>query len=168
MASLFDIDEDILRLISLEDEDVIDSETGEVLIDVYAELDKLAMQREEKIINIARYIDDLDRDKVKLKEKIAQLTARARSKEKQSERLRAYLIDSMVKLGSKKIEDETVTVKLNTTKVARIICEDELPRDYLNTVVEVKPDKKKILADLKSGKEIAGAELAESNSITVR
>lgn len=34
--------------------------------------------------------------------------------------------------------------------------------------IEIKPDKRKILADLKSGKQIAGVELGESNSISVR
>lgn len=166
--SLFDIDEQIMRLISLPDEDIVDAETGEVLIDVWGELDKLNMKREDKILNIARYIDDLERENALIKDKVSILTARARSKEKRAQRLKTYVLDSMLNLGTKKIEDETVAIKLNSTKVVNVLDEKLIPEDYLNKVVEVKPDKRRLLADLKSGKEIAGVELAVSNSISVR
>lgn len=166
--SLFDIDEQIMRLISLPDEDIVDAETGEVLIDVWGELDKLNMRREDKILNIARYIDDLEREIALIKDKVSILTARARSKEKRAQRLKTYVLDSMLNLGTKKIEDETVVIKLNSTNVVNVLDEKLIPEDYLNKVVEVKPDKRRLLADLKSGKEIAGAELAVSNSVSVR
>ena len=166
--SLFEIDEQIMRLVSLLDEDIVDAETGEVLIDVWSELDKLNMKREDKILNIARYIDDLERENTLIKDKVSILTARAKSKEKQAKRLKDYVLDSMLKLGTKKIEDETVVIKLNSTKVVNVFDEQSIPQDYINTVVEFKPDKRRILADLKSGKEIAGVELGVSNSGSVR
>ena len=166
--SLFDIDEQILQLISLEESDIVDAETGEVLIDICEELDKLDMQRNEKIINIGRYIDVLDRESELLKEKAKQLTERASSKDAKVKRLKTYLSASMVKFGTKKIEDETVSIHLNSTKVVQVNNEALIPEEYLTKKVEVKPDKRKILAELKSGKQIAGVELGESNSITVR
>lgn len=166
--SLFDIDEQILKLITLEESDIVDVETGEVLIDVFEELDKLNMQRNEKIVNIGRYIDGLNRESELLKEKAKQLTMRAKSKDNQVERLEQYVKDSMLKFGTKKIEDETVSIRLNSTKVVQVNDESLIPEEYLNRKIEIKPDKRKILADLKSGKQIAGVELGENNSISVR
>ena len=167
-TSLFDIDEQILKLIALDESDIVDSETGEVLIDVFEELDKLNMQRDEKIVNIGRYIDGLDRESKLLKEKAKSLTERAKSKDNKVERLKAYVQESMIKFGTKKIEDATVTVRLNSTKVVQVNDEALIPEEYLTKIIEVKPDKRRILAELKSGKKIAGGELRESNSITVR
>lgn len=167
-SSLFDIDEQILKLIALDESEVIDSETGEVLIDVFEELDKLSMQRNDKILNIARYIDSLKRDSELLKEKAEQLKDRAKSKENKLERLKTYVKESMVKFDTKKIEDETVTVRINSAKVATVLDESKIPEEYLNTVVKVSPDKRKILADLKLGKVIPGVELGESKTVTVR
>lgn len=167
-SSLFDIDEQILKLIALDESEVIDSETGEVLIDVFEELDKLSMQRNDKILNIARYIDSLKRESELLKEKAEQLKDRAKSKENKLERLKTYVKESMVKFDTKKIEDETVTVRINSAKVATVLDESKIPEEYLNTVVKVSPDKRKILADLKLGKVIPGVELGESKTVTVR
>ena len=167
-SSLFDIDEQILKLIALDESEVIDSETGEVLIDVFEELDKLSMQRNDKILNIARYIDGLKRESELLKEKAEQLKERAKSKENKIERLKTYVKESMAKFDTKKIEDETVTVRINSAKVATVLDESKIPEEYLNTVVKVSPDKRKILADLKLGKVIPGVELGESKTVTVR
>ena len=167
-TSLFDIDEQIMKLISLDESDIVDSETGEILIDVFEELDKLDMQRNEKIVNIGRFIDSLNRESELLKEKAKQLTERAKSKDSKIERLKAYVQESMIKFGTKKIENETVTVRLNSAKVVQVNDETLIPKEYMVEKVEIKPDKRRILADLKSGKQIAGVELGESNSITVR
>lgn len=166
--SLFDIDEQILRLISLDESDLVDQETGEVLIDVYEELEKLNVKRDEKIINIARYIDNLKRESDLIKDKVAVLTARAKSKEKQADRLKTYVLDSMQKMGTTKIEDATVSVRLNTSKAVKPIDEKLVPEQYLRTTVKVELDKKKILADLKQGIVIAGVELGENYSIVIK
>lgn len=166
--SLFKIDEQILKLISLDESDIIDSETGEVLIDITEELEKLNIKREDKIINIARYIDDLDREKNLIKEKIAVLTSRAKSKEKRVESLKAYLMDSMIKLGTNKIEDETVTVRLNSSKSVNPVNVELIPTEYISQKVEIKPDLRKIGAAIKNGLVIPGAELVEKYSVTVR
>ncbi len=168
MESLFDIDERIMQLITLDESEIVDSETGEVLIDVFDELDKLSMQRNDKILGIARYIDALKRESELLKEKAEQLKERAKVKENKLERLKEYVKNSMITFDTKKIEDETVTVKLNSTKVVTVLDENQIPEEYLNTVVKVQPDRRKILADLKLGKIIPGAELGENKTITVR
>lgn len=166
--SLFEIDEQILKLISLDESEILDEETGEVLIDVYDELEKLNMKREEKIINIARYLDDLEREKNLIKQKADILSARVKSKEKQVDRLKAYLTDSMVKLGTNKIEDEVVSVRLNSSKSVNVIDEKQIPEEYIRTKIAVEPDKCRILAELKKGTRITGVELAEKYSVVVR
>lgn len=168
MESLFDIDERIMQLITLDESEIVDPETGEVLIDVFEELDNLSMQRNDKILGIARYIDALKRESDLLKEKAEQLKERAKVKENKLERLKEYVKNSMITFDTKKIEDETVTVKLNSTKVVIVLDENQIPEEYLNTVVKVQPDRRKILADLKLGKAIPGAELGESKTIMVR
>ncbi len=166
--SLFEIDEKILKLISLDESEIVDSDTGEILIDIFEELEKLNIKREEKIINIARYVDDLEREQELIKKKAEELKARAESKKNRAQRLRQYLADSMLKLDTKKIEDATVTVKLNSSKSVKINDEKLIPDEYLNKIVEVKPDKRRLLAELKKGTRITGVELSENHSVTVR
>lgn len=168
MESLFDIDERILKLVSLEESEIVDPETGEVLVDVLAELEQLDMQRTDKILAIGRYIDSLDREQVMLKDKAKQLTERAKSKENKAKYLKDYLINSMSAFNTKKVEDETVTIKLNITNVASATDESVTPENYLRTTVKVEPDRRKILADLKAGKTIPGWAIGESKTITVR
>lgn len=165
---LFEIDEQILRLVSLDESDIIDSDTGEVLVDVFEELEKLNIKREKKIINIARYVDDLEREQKLIKEKADELEARAKSKKNLAERLRRYLADSMIKLGTNKIEDETVSVKLNSSKSVNPFNIELIPAEYINQKVEIKPDLRKISAAIKNGIVIPGAELVEKYSVTVR
>lgn len=165
---LFEIDEQILRLVSLEESDIIDSETGEVLVDVFEELEKLNIKREEKIINIARFVDKLDREQKLIEEKAETLKARAKGKKNKAEQLRRYLADSMLKLGTKKIEDETVIVKLNSSKSVNPFDIDLIPAEYINQKVEIKPDLPKIAAVIKNGLVIPGAALVERHSITVK
>lgn len=168
MESLFDIDERILKLISLEDSDIVDPETGEVLIDVFGELEQLEIARKDKILAIGRYIDGLERETSKLEEKAKQLTERAKVKENKIKYLEEYLVNSMSAFDTKKVEDETVTIKLNTTKVAQPTDESATPEAYLRTTVKVEPDKRKILADLKAGNAIPGWIIGENKTITVR
>lgn len=166
--SLFEIDEKILKLISLDESEIVDSETGEILVDVFAELEKLSIKREEKIINIARYVDELEREQKLIKEKADLLEARAKSKKNQAQSLRRYLADSMIKLGTNKIEDETVSVKLNSSKSVNPFNIELIPAEYINQKIEIKPDLRKISAAIKNGLVIPGAELVEKHSVTVR
>lgn len=165
---LFDIDRKIFELISLEESELIDPDTGEVLIDVFEELDKLQIERKDKIINIARYIDGLNRESALLKEKAKQLSERAKSKENRVNRLKSYVCESMVNSGLKKIEDETVVVKLNSSKSVNPFDVKLIPVEYINQKVEIKPDLRKIGAAIKNGMVVPGAEFVEKYSITVR
>lgn len=167
-TSLFEIDERILRLISLDENEIVDPETGEVLIDVFEELEQLEMARKDKILAIGRYIDGLEREKSMLKEKAKQLTERAKVKENKVKYLEEYLVNSMTAFDTKKIEDETVTVKLNVSKKVLPIDENLIPEEYLRKTLNVELDKRRMLADLKAGKVIPGVELGESKTISVR
>lgn len=88
------------------------------------------------------------------------LKKRAERLGRQRECLRAAVLNAMAEAGLKKLELPTGTLSLSASPAAvEIVSEADLPSNYLVEKVEIKPDKKAILAALKDGTVIPGATL---------
>lgn len=148
----------------------IDEETGEVNADVKAELDAIMESRDEKLKNIAFYIKNLEADAEALKAEAAKLTARQKSAEKHAKRLREYLIQNLTEEDEKKFtsEDAIISFSIRETPAVNITDLNALPKHFVITVTDFKPDKKAIGEALKAGKDVAGAELVKNKSIQFR
>lgn len=105
-----------------------------------------------------------------IKEAAKGLAERATRFEAQTERIRAAILNAMSETGLKKVELPTGTLSLGTSpQSVRIISEADLPTQYMVEKLELRPDKKALLDDLKAGQRIAGAELANgAPRLTVR
>lgn len=100
----------------------------------------------------------------------ARLSERRKSKEKQLNKLKDYVLFNMKQLNKSKVDNGTMTATVRKGRaIVSIIDEDSIPFDYKNVKTSVAVDKKKLLDDLKDGAEIEGAALTTSDeTLTVK
>ena len=157
--TLYEIDTQITAL--------IDPETGEIAD--YEQFEQLQMDREKKLENIGLWIKDLRAEAAAVKEEARSLTDRAKAAENKADRLETYLEYA---LQGEKFSTPKLSVSWRKS-VAAAFDTDEASfcaahPNYTVTKVEVKPDKKSLLSDLKKGVHIDGAYLEERMNIQVK
>lgn len=139
-------------------------------------LDGIEGEFEEKAENLAVYIKSLTADVTELKSEEASLTARCKAKENQIQRLKKYLLDSMVSVGRKTIDRpmarisvrnnaESVKVEDEYSLTQRLISDGAV--DFLR-FPEPSLNKTAIKQALQSGITIDGASLERKQSVTIK
>lgn len=155
MASLYEINEQLLAL--------TDPETGEI-IDV-EKFDSLQMDYKVKIENIALWYKNLLSDADQFaKEKDAFADKEKRVKNK-AESLKKYLDSS---LHGTKFNTTTVDISYRKSSSVEISDIDQLPEAYRKSVTTVSADKTELAKVLKSGVEVTGAALVEHQNIQIK
>lgn len=130
-------------------------------------LESLELPRNEKLDNVATWIEENNMKLQWLKEKKRQLSDVEFSIKNQNERLQEFLTQAIDDSGKKEIQTENHILKPRNYKDSVIVEKTEkLPIDYVIRTEAIRPDKKKIYEDLKKGKSIRGAHL-KSNRKTV-
>ena len=130
-------------------------------------LESLELPRNEKLDNVASWIEENQMKLNWLKEKRKQLSEVETSIKKQTERLQEFLTKAIDDSGYKEIQTENHILKPRNYKDSVIVeATKDLPIDYIVCSEVVKPNKKLIYEDLKKGKTIRGAYL-KSNRKTV-
>lgn len=150
--TLYEINEEMLGC--------IDPETGEVDAD---KLSELSMMRDDKIEGIALWIKDLKAEAEALKAEKMAFAARQQAAEKKAESLKNYLTGY---LNGEKFKSTKCAVSFRKTESVKILDELELPPEY--TSIEIKADKAAIKQAIKNGQTVAGAEIVESTSISIK
>ena len=102
------------------------------------------------------------------KTEIDRLTARKKSKENQTEKLKEYLLLNMQELKSGKIDNGVMSASIRKgAPKLQINNEDDIPSQYKNISTSVSTDKNallKALKELAEGEIIEGAEVVQGNS----
>ena len=139
----------------------IDSET---LADT---LESLELPRNEKLDNVASWIEENKMKIEWLKGKRKQLSDVETQLKKQTDRLQDFLTQAIDDSGKKEIQTENHLLKPRNYRDSVIVeATKDLPIDYVIRKEVIQPDKKLFYKDLKAGKEISGAHL-KSNRKTV-
>ena len=169
MPSLYELTNEFMACIELENGDVINTETGEVLS--YEMLDALQMEREKKIESIACQIKNLNADAEAIKTEMEALMMRRKRAERKAEWLRDYLAAN---LNGEKFKSARCEIKY--TKSAPLEIEDEAAfrswaltnhPDFL-TIQEPKINKNEVKRCLNDGEEIPGAVIVERLNINIK
>jgi len=129
-----------------------------------AMLEKWQTDRDTKISNIVKYIKNLRAEASAIKNEIATLSARKKSKENKEESLKSYL-DMM--LDGQKWEDSTGKVGWRKSQAVDITDETMLPLEYL-IAQKPKVDKAGISKALKASATVPGAKLITKNNISIK
>lgn len=162
--NLFEINDAIQKCIVIDDT-VIDGETGEILNTDY--LDSLAIARDEKIENIAKWIKNLDSDIEQLKKQKEIFAKRQKQAENRRDGLKNYLSAFLDGQKWDHAKDKSVAISFRKSESVNITDEYKIPVNYL-VMQDPKIDKAGLKRDLKLGIEIGGAELVTNNNIQIR
>lgn len=132
-------------------------------------LESLELPRNEKLDNVATWIEENQMKLNWLKDKKRQLSDVEASIKKQTENLQEFLTKAIDDSGQKEIQTENHFLKPRNYKDAVIVeATKDLPVDYIVCSEVVKPNKKLIYEDLKKGKSIAGAHLKQNRKTVIK
>lgn len=151
---LYEIDQAILNCIDLETGEIIDTE----------QLDKLTMEREAKLENVACWIKELKAEAEALKAEKMAFAKRQQVAENKMESLKKYLAYA---LDGQAFKTTRASVTFRKSQVVEIADIYKLDENYLK-YKEPEADKTAIKEALKAGQTVAGATLVENTSVIIK
>ena len=96
------------------------------------------------------------------------MQTRAKAKKNKADGIKTWLIDEIRRYGDKKFETKKIRGTVSCRDIVNVYDEAALPSEYIKLKMEKSADKIAIKAALKEGKEIPGAVLADSFSLTIK
>lgn len=130
-------------------------------------LEGLQGEFEDKALNVARYIRNLEAEASAIEDAKKRMETRARATSKQAARLKAYLKAELERTGLKiKAPDLALRIQKNPPSV---MIEDQakIPAQFKATEITTKLLKSEIGKALKAGQEVAGAHLETSTRLVI-
>ena len=158
--TIYEIDQAIMKCVDLETGEIIDTE----------QLDKLQMEREKKLENVACWIKDLKAEAEALKNEKQALAERQRVAENKANSLKKYLAHA---LDGKKFSTAKCAVSFRTTESVEVTTEgiENLMRDGKDDLLTYKtpePNKTAIKQAIKDGLNVAGVQLVQNISTIIK
>lgn len=161
MANLFEINKAIMDAWNA----CIDPETGEINEDLYAEMDALQVEFNDKVENLACWAKNLASDAAALKAEAKAMQERAAAAEKKAESLKRYIAAA---LHGTKFETPRCAIGWRKSTVVAIEDGTDLPDEYMRIKTTAEPDKTAIKAALVAGKTVDGCTLETRNNMTLK
>ncbi|MBL4795896.1 MAG: siphovirus Gp157 family protein [Oleispira sp.] len=142
---------------------MVDSE--ELSIDeVKDTFDLIEGEFNDKAVSLVAVTLNMGDDVKIIKDEIKRLQARVKSIEVKQDSMKDYLKFNMQKSGISNIKCPMFSITLaKGREVVEINDPDLVPNDYVNVSVVENIDKRKVLADLKDGKDIPGCSLVRTD-----
>lgn len=160
---LYEINSQLERLLMLDTERAVDTETGEIL--TAEEVDQLQMDRNEKIENCLLFSKNMNAEADAIKVEIDKLTARMKACKNKADWAREYVQNT---LHGEKFKTARVAVSYGKTKSVHISFEDMalLPETYRK--VKYEADKTALKKAIEGGAVIDGVEIVEKQTMRIR
>lgn len=161
MATLWQIDEEIMACIDQETGEIIDGER----------LDALQMERKAKLENVALWVKNLEADAAAFKAEKQAFEAREKAALNKAKGLKEWLANA---LQGAKFATEKCAVSFRKSEAVEISDEGTLRtwavvnRPELLRIREPEIDKTEVKKALKAGEEIPGAAVAEKLNINIK
>lgn len=132
-------------------------------------LDSINDALEDKADNIAAWIDDLTSAAKRKKAKAKEWNDSAKADLNKADSLKKYLIQELTYAGKKKMETDRFLLSTRNNTPSTVIDDETLiPDTFKNTKVTKSVDKAAIKEAIKLGKDVPGAHLQASKSITIK
>ena len=161
---LYKITDNMILLKTMLDnaEDELDRQTA---VDT---LESVEFDFNEKIDNIVKLIRNWEGEVLAIENEKKRLAARSENLSKNIDKLKEYMYTELKKIDKDKVQTDlfTVSVRKNPKKV-NVLDFLSIPVDYLKFQEPV-VDKRKIIQDINAGKEVAGVELVQDESLTIK
>lgn len=162
MRSLYEINQAYLDLFNK-----IDPETGEVLFSD-EDIDNITEEFEQKADNIACLIKDKEATIKARRSEMESLKERNEREQKQIDRLKRYLLQSLQLRNTKKLETVRNVIRTKNSVSVSIENSSDIPKEYIRTKVTSEPNKMEIGKALKEGIKVPGCSLTEKASLTIK
>ena len=132
-------------------------------------MDQLALETNEKIENIIKYIKNLEATATALETEVKRLNDRKVKTLKKVDHLKNYLKDFTNTLDSKKYNTGIFNISIRKN-AASVIVDNEflVPDEFCKTEVIRKVDKVALKEKLKAGEVIEGVKLQQTESIIIK
>lgn len=165
MASIYELKAEFDTLWMILEDELADDE---VIADAFqTATEDLA----DKLENCCKYIKNCETEIAGLKAEEERLNARRKAKENAVKRLKELMKMAMLAAGEKKIQCGTFTTSVQNNAPSVVLDEpyiENIPQEYLR-IKEPEIDRKKMLEDLKAGKDLEGlAHLEVGQSLRIR
>mgnify|MGYP005783597865 CR=1 FL=1 len=146
------------------------SERGEISDEALADtLESIEVQRNEKLDNVAGWIEQNQMNANYYSKKAKKYEAEAKKYKNKNNYLMEFLTQAIDDSGQKEIRTKNHILKPRNYKDSVIVeATEKLPIDYIVCSEVVKPNKKLIYEDLKKGKQIKGAHLKHNRGTTIK
>jgi hypothetical protein len=165
MARLFDIGLELDKLYPVNDSEVVDTETGEVLGIEY--LENLQMEREQILTYLLQEVKNLDADVEAYKKQKDTFAEKQKVTENRREALKNY-IASCLNGDAFEAADKSVKATFRKSESVVIISLDDISEKFKTKEITYKPDKKAIKEAIKAGDDVTGAELVVNQNLQVK
>jgi len=159
MSSLYEITQNMKMLTSYLDEEDFDQDTYENTLDL------IKYELTNKSTSLIHVIKNIESDETMLDNEIKRLKAIKDRKSKNVENLKEYIKVCMEQMGLNKIETPLGNFSLRKSESVNIIDSTKIPSEYVNVVIENKPDKVKIKEAIKKNISVEGTELISKNNL---
>lgn len=164
MSTIYELTDDFLRLLEMAEDPETDPQA-------FADtLEGLEYEIEVKAENYAKVIKQLDSDAAGLDAEIKRLQAKKSAIANSQERMKKTLEGAMIATGKVKFKTDLFSFGIQKNPPSVELDEEHLeliPIEYL-IPQDPKPDKKRMLAELKEGKELGFARLKQTESLRIR
>ncbi len=155
MASLYEIDQEIMQCLDMETGEIIDPER----------LNALQMERTSKIENVALWVKNLQADALAYKAEKEAFAEREKKALAKVESLKRWLATAC---DGQKFNTWRCAVTFRKSEKVEILDDRLLPKDMLIENLVVSPDKKKIKEALKAGQHVEGCFLVTNMNPTIK
>ena len=137
---------------------------GEISSALEEELNGLKLAREQKVLNLAGYIKEIEAESSAIKAQEKLLADRRRALEAKAERLTDWLKTNLEE--GEKLSCPWAAIGWRKSQAVQIVAEKLIPKLYFRTVKELL--KQEIKDALKAGKEIPGATLETRFNLVIK
>lgn len=133
--------------------------------DIRDTLEGIHMEFEEKAIQVANFLLNMDPYEQGLDAEIKRLQSKKKALQNRRESVKDYLRENMLACGISKIECPVFTIRIKPAQPVVIVDDEQaLPDEYVSVKTTIAADKNALKKALKEGAEIAGAHLEEGKA----
>lgn len=161
--NLFEINQKYFDILNMTDEDGCLSEAA------FAALEEIQGEEIRKIENVALFIKDTEGFANAIRNEEKALAARRKVYENKVERLKKYLSDYLLAKDKPKFETQRVALSFRRSEKVNIFDQDAIIANYPEfTTTEIKVKAADVMAAIKAGQTIPGAEIVENQNLQIK
>ena len=169
MTSLYQLSESKLQALQIIDDMINEGCSDAEMQEAYSLLNQLDENFQEKAVNVAMYVRNLETESAAIAEAEKAMSARKKALNNKADRLKSYLLSEMQRTQTKQIKCPYFVLSLRKTPASVRIAPNAVIPDYL--LAPPKPqeaDKRAIKEAIEKGLVIEGVTLESGETLSIK